>query len=82
MRQPVAATTTEAPNDCAKQNDCTEHDEVAHLIAWHDGDVSAAIRSLLEDCHHLRGQLALAKLAMGYGYTRGWQPAEERGNVG
>ena len=55
-----------------------ETDPVEHAIAWHDGDARAAIRTLLEDCAHLRGQLAMAKAAMGHGYTRGWMPSEER----
>ncbi len=53
-------------------------DEIAAAIAWHDGDVRATIRTLLEDCRHLRLQLALAQAAMSPGFTRGWQPAPER----
>lgn len=59
----------------------TAHDEVKHLAAWHDGDLRAAIRTLLEDRRHLRAQLALATSAMSYGYTRGWLPCEERGDT-
>ena len=55
-----------------------DHDPVEHALAWHDGDARAAIRTLLEDCRHLRQQLALATAAMGHGYTRGWKPSEER----
>ena len=55
-----------------------DHDEVEHAIAWHDGDARAAIRTLLDDCRHLRKQLALANAVMGHGYTRGWKPGEER----
>nr|WP_234889893.1 dehydrogenase [Agrobacterium vitis] len=53
------------------------HDEAAHLIAWHDGDATAAIRTLLKDCRHLHEQLRLAAVAMGCGYTRGWMPTAE-----
>ncbi|ACM37450.1 hypothetical protein Avi_3419 [Allorhizobium ampelinum S4] len=42
------------------------HDEVAHLIAWHDGDPRMAIRTLLTDCRRLHEQLRLAALAMGH----------------
>jgi len=52
------------------------HDEAAHLIAWHDGDAKAAIRTLLKDCRHLHEQLRLATNAMGSGYTRGWKPTD------
>ena len=55
-----------------------EADPVEHALAWHDGDARAAIRTLLDDNAHLRQQLAIAKAAMGYGYTRGWLPSEER----
>lgn len=37
----------------------TAHDEVEHLIAWHDGDAREAIRTLLKDCRELRRQLAV-----------------------
>lgn len=62
----------------AQHIEATEHDEVEHLIAWHDGDTRRAILTLLEDCRHLRLQLALATVAMGHGYTRGWKPQDER----
>ncbi|WP_306928610.1 dehydrogenase [Agrobacterium larrymoorei] len=55
-----------------------EADPVAHLVAWHDGDHRAAIKTLMEDVRHLRAQLALATAAMSAGYTRGWAPTEER----
>lgn len=53
-------------------------DEVAAALAWHDGDAEATIRTLLADCKHLREQLALAQIAMGMGFTRGWSPCPER----
>ncbi len=55
-----------------------EADPVDHIIAWHDGDSRAAIETLMEDIQHLRMQLALATAAMGRGFTRGWQPNEDR----
>ncbi|MCA1439880.1 hypothetical protein I6F07_06500 [Ensifer sp. IC4062] len=53
-------------------------DEVAAALAWHDGDAEATIRTLLADCKHLREQLALAQIAMGMGFARGWSPCPER----
>ncbi|MBP1887689.1 hypothetical protein [Sinorhizobium mexicanum] len=53
-------------------------DEVAAALAWHGGDAEATIRTLLADCKHLREQLALAQIAMGMGFTRGWSPSAER----
>ncbi|MDC7742460.1 hypothetical protein [Rhizobium binxianense] len=52
--------------------------EVEAVLAWHDDDAKATIRSLLDDCKHLRQQLALAECAMSRGMTRGWTPRYER----
>ncbi|MBY3596920.1 hypothetical protein [Rhizobium bangladeshense] len=52
--------------------------EVEAVLAWHDDDAKAAIRSLLDDCQHLRRQLALAERVMSRGMARGWAPRYER----
>ncbi|WP_064708993.1 hypothetical protein [Rhizobium bangladeshense] len=52
--------------------------EVEAVLAWHDDDAKAAIRSLLDDCQHLRRQLALAERVMSRGMARGWTPRHER----
>ena len=51
-----------------------EIDEVDTLIAQHNGDPRAALRSVLDDCQYLHEQLRLASLAMSKGFTRGWYP--------
>ncbi len=48
------------------------------MLAWHDDNAKAAIRSLLDDCKHLRQQLALAESMMSRGMARGWAPRYER----
>ncbi|MDK1386534.1 hypothetical protein QN224_14070 [Sinorhizobium sp. 8-89] len=53
-------------------------DEVVAALAWHDGDMLATIRTLLEDCKHLRGQLALVEATMSIGFARGWRPSADR----
>ena len=53
-------------------------DEVEAALVWHDGDARAAIATLLDDCRHLRLQLALTEAAMSRGFTRGWKPSLER----
>lgn len=53
-------------------------DPVEAALAWHQGDARAAIATLIEDCRHLRHQLALAEGAMSRGMTRGWTPSFER----
>jgi hypothetical protein len=52
--------------------------EISAVLAWHDDDARAAIATLLEDCKHLRGQLALAEGVMSRGMARGWRPAYDR----
>jgi hypothetical protein len=52
--------------------------EVEAVLAWHDDNAKAAIRSLLDDCKHLRQQLALAESVMSRGMARGWAPRYER----
>ncbi|MEI1247878.1 hypothetical protein [Rhizobium aouanii] len=52
--------------------------EVDAVVAFHDGDIRAAITTLLLDCRHLRLQLALAERGMSCGMTRGWTPTVER----
>ena len=56
-------------------------DEVEAALAWHGGDARAAIAALLDDCRHLRLQLALTEAAMSRGFTRGWSPSPERGEA-
>jgi hypothetical protein len=52
--------------------------EVEAVLSWHDEDAKAAIATLLQDCRHLREQLALAEGAMSRGMTRGWRPTFDR----
>ncbi|QND39017.1 hypothetical protein HB771_16590 [Rhizobium leguminosarum bv. viciae] len=52
--------------------------EVEAVLARHDDNAKAAIRSLLDDCKHLRQQLALAESVMSRGMARGWMPRYER----
>ncbi|EJC85341.1 hypothetical protein Rleg4DRAFT_7670 [Rhizobium leguminosarum bv. trifolii WSM2297] len=53
-------------------------DEIAEVLAYHKGDVQAAIATLLGDIRYLRWQLVLTEGAMGRGITRGWRPSYER----
>jgi len=53
-------------------------DPVDAALAWHQGDPRATIATLIEDCRHLRQQLALTEGAMSRGMTRGWRPSFDR----
>nr|WP_245425843.1 hypothetical protein [Rhizobium sp. J15] len=66
------------PETIEKLADETLKGEVDAVVAFHDGNVRAAITTLLLDCRHLRLQLALTEGAMSRGMTRGWAPAFER----
>ncbi|EJC76030.1 hypothetical protein Rleg10DRAFT_4672 [Rhizobium leguminosarum bv. trifolii WSM2012] len=52
--------------------------ELAEVIAYHEGDMQAAINTLLGDVRHLRQQLALVEVALSRGMTRGWRPSYDR----
>jgi hypothetical protein len=52
-------------------------DEVAAALAFHDGDVRATIGALIDDCRHLRQQLALTQVAMSIGFTRAGRRASK-----
>jgi hypothetical protein len=53
-------------------------EELAAAVAWHDGDKDATIITLLDDCRHLRLQLALTEGSMSVGFSRGWRPSPDR----
>lgn len=42
------------------------------------GDAVAALSAALEDVAFLRHEIQFARLAMSYGFARGWRPALER----
>lgn len=50
------------------------NDEIELVLAYHKGDVRAAIKALLEDREFLAQQIAIASMAVSHGYTRGWKP--------
>lgn len=53
-------------------------DDVEMVLTWHEGDARAAIRTLLNDCSHLRKQLQVTETAMSTGFARGWRPSYNR----
>jgi len=54
-------------------------DEMVDTVLRHyDGDARTAIRELLADAAHLRGELYTASCLMSRGIGRGWQPSYER----
>ena len=52
--------------------------ELEQVLAYHGGDVGAAIDTLLKDCRYLRDQLSIARATMSVGFTRGWLPSPNR----
>ena len=53
--------------------------ELEDVLAYHDGDALAAVKSLLNDCRALRALLHDAEHLMSAGYTRKWKPRNEIG---
>lgn len=43
-----------------------------------NGDARAALTAAIEDVTFLRREIEFARLAMSYGFSRGWRPALER----
>lgn len=53
-------------------------DLVDTVLRHYDDDSRTAIRELLADAAHLRGELYTASCLMSRGIGRGWQPKYER----
>lgn len=51
-----------------------EQDEAAQILALHQGDALEALRTLIAERDAVEERLAIATIAMGRGYTRGWRP--------
>jgi len=49
-------------------------DEINLVLAYHNGDVRAAIEALLKDRDFLMKEIEYASLAMSMGFARGWKP--------
>ena len=49
-------------------------DEIELVLAYHKGDVRAAIEALLKDRDFLVKEIEYASLAMSMGFARGWKP--------
>ena len=62
-------------SDGQQADEAETTDEVQAVLAWHDGDARASIRTLLADLKETREQLALAEIMMGKGFSRGWKPS-------
>lgn len=52
--------------------------DVEAVLARFGGDARAALGAALEDLAFLQNEIQFARLAMSYGFTRGWRPALER----
>jgi hypothetical protein len=48
--------------------------EASAIIGYHDGNAAAAVVTLLIERDDLLERLAIARIVMGEGYTRGWKP--------
>lgn len=69
MRPRQAPCATDTPEDAMT---------VDVVLRNFDGDARAALGAALEDLAFLRREIEFARLAMSYGFSRGWRPALER----
>jgi hypothetical protein len=49
-------------------------DEIEMVLAYHKGDMRAAMEALLKDRDFLIKEIEYASLAMSLGFSRGWKP--------
>lgn len=49
-------------------------DEIELVLAYHNGNVRDAIKTLLKDRDFLIKEIEYASLAMSMGFARGWKP--------
>ncbi|KAA9370154.1 hypothetical protein [Ochrobactrum quorumnocens] len=49
-------------------------DEIEMVLAYHKGDMRAAMEALLKDRDFLIKEIEYACLAMSLGFSRGWKP--------
>lgn len=70
MAEPAMATGGEAMPDAGM--------EVEVVLARFGGDARSALAAALDDVAFLRREIEYARLAMSYGFARGWRPALER----
>ncbi|MFK4820983.1 hypothetical protein ACI0FS_12410 [Ochrobactrum quorumnocens] len=49
-------------------------DEIEMVLAYHKGDIRAAMEALLKDRDFLIKEIEYASLAMSLGFSRGWKP--------
>lgn len=50
-------------------------DEIEMVLAYHKGDMRAAMEALLKDRDFLIKEIEYASLAMSMGFSRGWKPS-------
>ncbi|MDI6834560.1 MAG: hypothetical protein QMD99_02455 [Rhizobiaceae bacterium] len=55
-----------------------EQDLAEAVLAAHDGDPLAALRSVIADAEFLHGQLEIASALISPGLARGWKPKFQR----
>lgn len=70
MAEPAKATNGEAaPGPCL---------DIDAVLERFEGDAVAALSAALEDVVFLPREIQFARLAMSYGFARGWKPKLER----
>lgn len=61
-------------NQAPQQSVPAARDEATEILQLHDGNALEAPRTLIAERDAVEERLAIAVIAMGRGFTRGWQP--------
>lgn len=61
-------------NPAPQRKDPAAQDEAIEILRLHDGNALEALRTLIAERDAVEERLAIAVIAMGRGFTRGWRP--------
>jgi len=61
-------------NEVQQRRESAARDEATEVLRLHDGNALEALRTLIAERDAVEDRLAIAILAMGRGFTRGWRP--------
>lgn len=61
-------------NEAHQRREPVAQDEASEILHLHHGNALEALRTLIAERDAVEDRLAMAIIAMGRGFTRGWRP--------
>lgn len=61
-------------SEICQQKELAVQDEAIEVLRLHNGNALEALRTLIAERDAVEERLAIAIVAMGRGFTRGWRP--------